>query len=622
MYNKAIMARSIKDGEIEELKSRTDIQSIVSGYVNLKKSGKNYLGLCPFHKEKTPSFSVDPRKQFYHCFGCGEGGDVISFIMKVENLDFVEAAEFLAKKINYNLQYNYTSSPEVTEKRSRLVEVNELAKKYYSYIFQNSKHAEKARAYLKQRNFTDKTLREFEIGYSTDGWTNFSDFAQKRDFSIKELIDSGLSIQSNRDRNAIYDRFRSRIMFPIKDLVGKTVGFGGRVLSDSNKTVPKIQTAKYINTPETKVYSKGKNIYGLFEAKNAVVEKDRVLIVEGYTDVMALHQAGIKNAVASLGTALTQEQIEIICRFTKNIVLVFDSDKAGVNASLRSIERLREYNQKLDLYSESNIDMRVALLGSDYDPAEYILKKGADAFSQVIDSSVNILDFAMNMIMAKYDLQDLNQKLRATDEVIGFIATLSSKIVQEECIKKVSETLKLRESLLVEQLSRRSSEVARKTRSARETVETKEMVIPARHIEIEALKILINGVGENVDDLLEIGAGHFRFDDTRNLYEIIREEFKSLIQANKKINFPLEISSNMLEGDEIKKLYNQVIFSPINYSDYNLAEEEVYNNLKRLHINEEIDKVKSQLKKFENYKKQVMAIKKQLYEKGEIEIEP
>ncbi len=221
---------------------------------------------------------------------------------------------------------------------------------------------------------------------------------------------------------------------------------------------------------------------------------------------------------------------------------------------------------------------------------------------------------------AKYDLKDLNQKLRATDEVIGFIATLSSKIVQEECIKKVSETLKLRESLLVEQLSRRSSEVARKTGSARETAETKEIVIPARHIEIEALKILINGVGENVDDLLEIGAEHFRFDDTRKLYEIIREEFKSLIQANKKINFPLEISSNKLEGDEIKKLYNQVIFSPINYSDYNLAEEEVYNNLKRLHINEEIDKVKSQLKKFENYEKQVERLKKQLSEKGEVEI--
>jgi len=166
MYNNIIMAKSIKEGEIEELKSRTDIQNIISGYINLKRSGKSYLGLCPFHKEKTPSFSVDSRKQLYHCFGCGEGGDIISFIMKVENLDFVEAAEFLAKKVNYNLQYNYTGTPEVTEKRSKLVEANELAKKYYNYVFLKSKHAEKARQYLKNRKFSEETLNRFEIGYS------------------------------------------------------------------------------------------------------------------------------------------------------------------------------------------------------------------------------------------------------------------------------------------------------------------------------------------------------------------------------------------------------------------------------------------------------------------------
>ena len=419
------MAKSIKEGEIEELKSRTDIQNIISGYINLKRSGKSYLGLCPFHKEKTPSFSVDSRKQLYHCFGCGEGGDIISFIMKVENLDFVEAAEFLAKKVNYNLQYNYTGTPEVTEKRSKLVEANELAKKYYNYVFLKSKHAEKARQYLKNRKFSEETLNRFEIGYSTDNWTNFSDFAAKRGFSKKELIDSGLSIKSSRGKDEIYDRFRSRIMFPIKDLVGKTIGFGGRILDEGNKTATKTQSAKYINTPETKVYSKSKNIYGLFDTKNSIVEKDQVLIVEGYTDVMALHQVGVNNAVASLGTALTQEQIEIICRFTKNIVLVFDSDMAGIKASLRSIERLREYNQKLDLYNDSNIDMRVALLGADYDPADYVFKKGAELFMQVINSSKNILDFVMDMILMKYDLDNLNQKLRATDELMGFIATLS-----------------------------------------------------------------------------------------------------------------------------------------------------------------------------------------------------
>ena len=620
MYNNIVMARSIKEGEIEELKSRADIQNIISGYVNLKRSGKSYLGLCPFHKEKTPSFSVDQKRQLYHCFGCGEGGDIISFIMKVENLDFVEAAEFLAKKVNYNLQYTDTGTPEVSEKRSKLVEANELAKKYYNYVLLNSKHAGKARHYLEKRGFADETLKGFEIGYSTDNWTNFSDFATKRGFSKKELIDSGLCIKSSRGKDEIYDRFRARIMFPIKDLIGKTVGFGGRIMDEENKSTPVAKSAKYINTPETKVYSKSRNIYGLFDAKNAIVEKDQVLIVEGYTDVMALHQEGVKNAVASLGTALTQEQIEIICRFTKNIVLVFDSDMAGLKASLRSIDRLREYNQKLDLYNDSNIDMRVALLGSDYDPADYIFKKGLGSFIEVINNSKNILDFAMEMILIKYDLDNLNQKLRATDELMGFVSTLSSKIVQEDCIKKISEKLNLRESLLVEQLTRKISALSKRNEMVDGRVIAKEPVIPARNMEIEALKILLNGIGDKLDDLLEIGPEYFRFDDTRKLYEVIRNEFKDLNKDERKINFPLEISSNKLEGEEIKKLYNQIVFSPVNYSDYNLAEEEVYNNLKRLNINEKIDAVKSRLKKFENYKKQVEKLKKQLSEKGEVKI--
>jgi DNA primase len=508
----------------------------------------------------------------------------------------------------------------VTEKRSKLVEANELAKKYYNYVFLKSKHAEKARQYLKNRKFSEETLNRFEIGYSTDNWTNFSDFAAKRGFSKKELIDSGLSIKSSRGKDEIYDRFRSRIMFPIKDLVGKTIGFGGRILDEENKTVTKTQSAKYINTPETKVYSKSKNIYGLFDTKNSIVEKDQVLIVEGYTDVMALHQVGVNNAVASLGTALTQEQIEIICRFTKNIVLVFDSDMAGIKASLRSIERLREYNQKLDLYNDSNIDMRVALLGADYDPADYVFKKGAELFMQVINSSKNILDFVMDMILIKYDLDNLNQKLRATDELMGFIATLSSKIVQEDCIRKISERLGLRESLLVEQLSRKISTRAKRRDLTYTRNTEKEPVIPARNLEIEALKILLNGVGDKLYDLLDIGPEYFKFDDTRRLYEIIRQEFDDLDNSDKKINFPLEISSNKLEGEEIKKLYNLIIFSPVNYSDFNLAEEEVYNNLKRLSINEKIDDIKSRLKKFENYKKQVEKLKKKLSEKGEIKI--
>ena len=524
---------------------------------------------------------------------------MISFIQKIENLDFAEAAEFIAKKINYNLQFNYSGTPEVTKKRSRIILLNDLAKKYYNYIFFNSKFAASAQKYLKDRGFNEETLNFFEIGFSLDNWDNFSDFAIKRGFKASEIIESGLGIQSSRGTDGVYDRFRARIMFPIKDLVGKTVGFGGRILSKQNKTVSVAQASKYINTPETKIYSKSKNIFGLADAKNNIVEKDQVFIVEGYTDVMALYQNEIKNVVASLGTALTKEQIEIICRFTKNIILVFDSDSAGVNASLKGMERLRDYNENLDLFNENNVDIRVALLEEGYDPADFVFKKGPDAFISMAASSLSIIDFTINMILKKYDLNNLSHKLRATDELLGFITTLSSRIVQEECIKKVAERLKLNESHLVEQFSKKISLNNKKVKVSdiAGSQSTEEQSMPSRTIEKEALKILIHGAGSKFFDLLNIGIDHFRFDDTKKLYEIIKDEFEKIKNAGKSLNFPLEISSNMLEGEHLKKLYNDIAYNPVNYSDYDLASEEVFNNLRKLYLDDRIDEVKSTAKK-------------------------
>jgi DNA primase len=621
------MAKSLREGEIEELKTRADIQSIVSGYVNLRKSGKNYSGLCPFHKEKTPSFSVDSQKQRYHCFGCGEGGDVIAFVMKIENLDFVEAAEFIAKKINYNLQYLFTETHEVVEKRSRLVELNELAKKYYNYVLLNSKIAEKALQYLTDRGFTKETIKKYEVGYSVEKWDYFSNFAKKRGFKSKELIDTGLSIQSTRGALDVYDRFRGRIMFPIKDLVGKTVGFGGRVLGTgtadgaaANKTssasndrksqqpdraVNSMPAAKYINTPETKIYSKSRIIYGLFDAKNNIVENDEVLIVEGYTDVIALYQEGIKNAVASCGTALTSEQIEIIVRFTKNIVLVFDSDAAGITASLKGIDRLKEYNDKLDLYNENNVNMRVAVFETGSDPADYVIKNGREEFLARIRKAANIIDFTIGMILKKYDISSLNGKLRATDELIGFISSLTSKIVQEECIKKISEKLNLREALLIEQLIKKTKESMQKTHFADTGTNARIAALPARNIEIEALKILVNGVGEALKDLMYIGPEYFKYEDTRKIYELIRKEDENEAAAGTVLNFPLEISSNKLEGEQLKKLYNLIVFSPLSYTDYNLASREIYCNLKKIYIADRIEETQNLLKKLENYNREI-----------------
>jgi len=603
------MNQSLKEGEVEELKSRTDIYGIVSGYVRLKKAGRNYTGLCPFHKEKTPSFTVDTSKQLYHCFGCGEGGDVINFIEKIENLEFVESIEFLAKKTGYTLKYNYSGfSKESSKSKDRLVELNEQAKKYFGYILFNSKKGLPSLNYLKSRGFTEETLKEFEVGYSPDSWNDFSNFAKKRGYKPEELIKCGLAIESKKGGSEIYDRFRGRIMFPIQDIVGKTIGFGGRIIQGSSQTAS--GKAKYINTPETKLYSKGKNIYRIFQAKNQIVEKDEVLIVEGYTDVMALHQSGIRNTVASLGTALTPDQIKVLGRFTKNIVLVFDSDTAGMNASLKGIERLREYNEKLDLYYENNLNIRVAVLEEGYDPADYIFKRGKEAFIKRIEDSPTIIDFTIDAIIKRYDIGNLAGKLKASDHLIRFISTLSSSIIQEECIKRVAQKLNLKESLLMEEMLKRQYDRRNKIihTGGDQRIEKKEYgsenIVPLKRIEVEALKLIINGQGNKIDEFLNLGPEYFRFEDTRQLYLIIRNEVARAKEDNKRINFPIKITSGTVENEDVRKLYNYILFSEPHYTSQNmdLVASEIINNLKQVRISEEIEDIRTKMMEYEKNK--------------------
>jgi len=604
------MSRSLKEGEVEELKSHADIYSVVSGYVKLKKSGKSYSGLCPFHKEKTPSFSVDQTKQLYHCFGCGEGGDLISFVEKIENMDFIESVEFLANKVGYKLKYNLSGgSREFGKVRNKLYEINELAKKYFQFILFKSNAGRIPLDYLKKRGFTEETIQEFEVGYSMDLWDNFTNFIIKRKFKPKEVIDSGLAIESTRKKGAVYDRFRGRIMFPIEDIIGKPIGFGGRIISEKSNTAR--QSAKYINTPETKIYSKSKNIYHIYQAKNFIVDMDEVLIVEGYTDVMALYQSGFKNAVASLGTALTSDQIKILGRFTKNIVLVFDSDQAGMNASLKGMERLREYNERLDLYFESNLNIKVAILEKDYDPAEFILKKGKQLFKEKIKNAQNIIDFTIDVILDRHDITDLSGKLKASDSLINFISTLSSSIIQEECIKKVARKLNLKENLLLEEMQKKEMAQNVSPKNYWNNIGEdndrgkREKVTPLKKVEIEALKLIINGQGEKFDELLELSPQYFRFEDTRELFSTLKEEIRQSGEGNKKVNFPIKISSGVLENAEVRKLYNFILFSELHYSEDEIdkASVEILNNLKKIHLSEEIEFVRKKMMEYEDAKR-------------------
>lgn len=637
------MVKSIKDGEVAELKQNTDIISIVSNYVSLKKSGKNFMGLCPFHKEKTPSFVVDPQTQLYHCFGCGNGGDVISFIMKTENLSFVEAVELIAKKTGYTLKYVETGSIKKEEKKSRLFELNELAGKYYNFVLFKSRTGRRALSYLRSRKISDESLRKFDIGYSQDSWDNFIKFAHSRNFTDAELVETGLCTVFRKDNNRPerkFDRFRGRIIFPIKDLLGRTIGFGGRIIPEdfvseelikgstvknygSSKIVRPVKAsrgrqrnfemkkAKYVNSPETKIYSKSRNLYGIFEAKNNIVEKDLALIVEGYIDVISLYENKIYNSVASLGTALTSEQIKLIGRFTKNIVLIFDSDRAGMSASVKGIERLKEYNENLDLYNESNISIRVCILEKGFDPADYVIQKGAEKFLKKIEESVDIIDFSIDNIIRKYNIKNLTEKLRAANELLQFISSLSSSIIQEECIKKIAGKLNLKESMLLEEMLRKKSVKNNKYEQGED--ESKENpyeefesrnLNPQKKKEIEALQLLVHG--HDTDSIiLDLSTELFRFEDTRKLFEKVQKKIRLARESKEELNFPLIISSEELDDDNLNRIYNYIYFSDPGFLDFENICQEVGSNLKKLFLSEKIELLKNKISSLEKKIKEI-----------------
>jgi DNA primase len=518
--------------------------------------------------------------------------------------------EFIANKVGYKLKYNITgSSKESSKARKRLYEINDLAKKYFQFVLHNSKSGKFPLEYLRKRGFTLETIKEFEIGYCMDIWDNFTSFIKKRGFKDREIIESGLATRSTKKPGTIYDRFRGRIMFPIEDVVGKPIGFGGRIINETSKTAR--QSAKYINTPETRLFSKSRNIYNINKAKSSIVDEDQVLIVEGYTDVMALYQSGVKNVVASLGTALTSDQVKLLGRFTKNIILVFDSDQAGMNASLKGIERLREYNERLDLYFESNLDIKVAILEKGFDPAEYVFKRGRESFLARIKTAQNIIDFTIDIILGKYVISDLSGKLKASYDLISFVSTLSSSIIQEECIKKIAQKLDLKENLLFEEMQKKKEDPVDKKsywenkRTEDKDIEEKEKILPLKKVEIEALKLMVNSPGSRMDDFLELGPAYFKFEDTKELYKALKREIEEAGRDNKKVNFPIKISSGALVNTETKKLYNFILFSELYYGEDEIegACQEILTNLKRIRLSEEIEYVRKKMVEYENAKR-------------------
>jgi DNA primase len=423
------MAGLIDENILNDILARINIVEVISEYIPLKRTGRNYKACCPFHHEKTASFVVSLDKQIYHCFGCGTGGNVFNFLMQYERLEFPEAVQSLAKKAGVVFARDTSYDDKKAEAISQLHKINDLAADFYASNLHSPVGA-KAREYLVKRGLSQESAKLFRLGVARDSWDELSAHLRSKDFSISGIEKAGLVIP--KQGGGYYDRFRNRIIFPIFDVKSSAIGFGARV---TDETLP-----KYINSPETPLYRKGRNLYGLNLAKDAVRESDFVVVVEGYLDCIIPYQHGLHNIVASLGTALTPEQARLIKRYTHNVVMVYDGDLAGELATLRS----------LDIFIEEEMNVRIAALPSGYDPDTYVRKAGIKSLDQLVKEAENLFDYQLKILKRKYDSKDSEGKAKIASMMLTTIRKLKDAILRDEYIRKLSEKLDVDESFVRE----------------------------------------------------------------------------------------------------------------------------------------------------------------------------
>ena len=423
----------IPQDKIDEIKSVADIVSVIGDYVELKRAGSNYVGLCPFHNEKTPSFSVSPSKGIFHCFGCGVGGDVISFIMQKEGLSYPEAIKFLADKLGILVETNEVNK-EKYEHRKKLFEINNEAKLFY---YKNLLINDIPKDYIKKRNLNNNLINKFIIGYA-DGKNSLYRHLLQKGYQKDDIIEVGLINQD--EKGNVYDKFRNRLMFPIIDIRGNVIGFGGRALADSR--------AKYMNSPQSLAYDKSKNVYGVSNLKNST-KVGKIILVEGYMDVISLTNYGFDYAIASLGTSLTHDQAKLIKRYCKNIYICYDGDSAGQNATSRAIE----------IFKEQDISPNIIVIPDNMDPDDYIKQYGNESFNRLIDNAMDSVIYEYKKILQKYDINDVKEKIQLIDDLTTLLSKLDREVIRDEYIKRFSDDLNIEYLSLKKDVSSKLNEV-------------------------------------------------------------------------------------------------------------------------------------------------------------------
>jgi len=492
----------ISEEIIQKIKEQNDIVDIVSESVKLKRAGRNYAGLCPFHNEKSPSFSVSQDKQIYKCFGCGEAGNVITFVMKIKKMPFIEAVKYLGDKANIEIEAQNTKNTALKSRNEKLYKLNVEAARFFLMSLQNNKNV---LDYFLRRGLTIKTLRNFGLGYAPEGWRNLINYLKGKGYTELDLLSAGLIIKGKN--NSYYDRFRNRVIFPVFDYRGRVIGFGGRVLDDSKP--------KYLNSPETEIFKKGINLYGLnFAVKTDIYRT--LIIVEGYMDCISLHQYGITNVVASLGTALTIEQVKLLKRYADKIIVSYDADVAGQSATLRGLEILKK----------EGFDLKVLVIPEGKDPDEFIKNNGKESFIKLIENAIPFIEYRIKVASYGLNLTMQEEIIEYIDKVCEIIMDLEP-IEKDVHIRKVSRETGIKEEVIYDSLNNKTKKNVNKL----ENVYTKQNFGQKLYLELAYIKA------------------------ERNLLKLMIEDTEDYNYITKQIN------SEDLILNSHKKLFNLIIES-------------------------------------------------------------
>lgn len=537
---------------IDRINDAAQIQDVVSDYVTLRKRGANLTGLCPFHNEKTPSFSVSPAKGIFKCFGCGKGGNSVHFIMEYEQISYYEALKFLAKKYHIEFEERELSAEEMAIRNDResMFLVNEYAQQYFSNILHNHLDGKSiGLAYFRERGFRDDIIHKFQLGYSLDQRDAFTQAAIGKGYKKDYLVKTGLTLEN--DNGQISDRFRGRVMFPVHSLSGKVVAFGGRILKKDDKM------AKYVNSPESDIYHKSNELYGIFFAKKAIVKQDRCFLVEGYTDVISMHQNGIENVVASSGTSLTPGQIRMIHRFTENVTVIYDGDAAGIKASIRGI----------DLLLEEGLNIKVLLLPDGDDPDSFARKNNsADFIDYVEKNSSDFIRFKTNLLLNDAG-NDPVKRAGLVLDIVRSIAIIPNSVIRAEYVKECSSLLRVDEAMLYHEINKlKNAERNKPVNQQEKTAENPANTTPAAYFSQDSLKGKFVEEEKNIlETLIRYGKHVLHQSDVKN------EESEPILVADfiyEELNrdgITFNTPVHQLIFEEYESHYNEEIFDAEKY---------------------------------------------------------